>query len=79
MDELDELLAALESWADNPAMGSGSRLIGAYRKYKAEPSPLVLEKIDAGDIRFGAAIIDCEGESYIAYGDELYRLPEGEI
>ena len=74
MDELDELLAALEE-REKDIPGHPMDVISvAYRKYKAATPPLVLEAVEFPGS--GDEMIVTSGE-YIAYRCACYRLPDG--
>ena len=77
MNELDELLATLESWAESPYYNMAIRgeLKTAFAAYKAATPPLVLEAVEFPES--GDEMIVMSGE-YIAYRCACYRLPEGE-
>ena len=74
MKELNDLLAKLEEWVDNPAMGAGSRLIDAYHAYKAATPPLVLEYIHYDDVKVGQCFLGWCNHMYMTFGKSKNRV-----
>jgi len=79
MNELDELLAALEAAYRNNDVNAqallNSYIMPAYRKYKAATPPLVLEAVECTE---SVILFDYwEEDESVQYNGQCYKLPEG--